>query len=293
MALVSLQCGGRGTRIEKISQFESLTPSETVIDLEETGYFVLPYSPVFERRIGFYYHGNEAVLLTRERHNGVSYEWSQSFNVPFAIEHIVDQTSENYVIGGIDEETGETVIEEWRLNTPSGGYVGNRSPAVGILPIGVPAPFTTLEVSIVDEVFIPPESRSLVEPLQRGELYRGKELVGLRRIVADPEGRYILAQDKATGSIYKICNQNLRLLAGVEDFPRLADNNWLEDFLSYGNEDRVAIVFLDSTDEESVLVMHDPDNDGLYEPPVLMTPEEAEAAFPIFSPDPYRFDFRY
>jgi len=94
MALVALQCGSRGTRIEKISQFESLTPSETVIDLEETGYFVLPYSPDFDRRIGFNYHGNEAVLLTRERHNGVNYEWSLSFNVPFAIEHIVDRRME-------------------------------------------------------------------------------------------------------------------------------------------------------------------------------------------------------
>jgi hypothetical protein len=273
-------------------QKADMAPPLAISSGEELASFKLRYSPDFSRKIAFDFHEYGLDILTSELHGGVTYKWQKSFSTSYAIEHVTDQTSERYVIGGLDEQTGEAVIEGWQFTTPTGGYIAKRSPSTAF-PIGTPTPLSILAVTIEGGIFIPPSQRSMVAPPQKMVLYRGTGIYGLRALIVDPEGRYVLAQDDSTGSIYQVVNQQLSLLASVQEFPLLADN-FLMEFFSDGTSDRVSLVFMESTFDELVLVLHDGDNDGIFDPPVQDTIDNVQTVFPLEdNGGPYRYDFRF
>lgn len=236
------------------------------------------YSPLFERK--FFYSDYEygVDVFTKELWDGVWYTWQKSFSTSFGIELIRGSSSEEYVVGGFDELTGETVLEGWKFTTPSGGYAALRN-SESIEPIGVPCPITTLEIDLVDSIFVAPSDREVVSPPQKRVLFRGSG-IRIDNFIADPEGRFLIIHDRLTNRLYQLRNQQLFLIADPQEFPILVKAKNLEVYQD-SNTDRVLVVRASGT-PPMLVVLYDSDNDGMFETITEMNEIEFNETFPFY-----------
>lgn len=220
------------------------------------------YSDYFER-VFLYSTGEYGVdVFSREFFDDTWYQWQKSFSTSFGIEQVVGRTSEEYVIGGYDEQTGETVFELWKFQTPDGSYQSRRLPE-GIIPVGTEAPLTQADVDLVGSIFIPPAERVVVSPPIRKVLYRG-DGVRIREFVVDPDGRYLVVLDDVTDNLVQISNGEINLIGDSEIVP-LLEGALEPRYYQHGTYDRILFFMTMTAYPHQVLLVHDFENDGVID----------------------------
>jgi len=239
------------------------------------------YDDSFQRQFIHSYREHGVDVFTKEFSDGVWYTWQKSFSTSFGIEMIRGRDSENYVIGGTDELTNETVIEGWRFTTPSGGLVAKRIPETSG-PIGTPIPLTTPDLDLVGGLFIQPSERVLSSPPQKSVLYRGAG-IHIGTFLVDPEGRFLIVQDSVTGGIYQLVNQQLVLLVDPQEYPNLLKFKSI-DFYQYSNHDRILAVRTGGHPHKMIAI-YDSENDGNFETISEMAIDEFNDTFPFYWTD--------
>ena len=130
--------------------------------------------------------------------------------------------------------------------------------------------------------FTPPTAPR--DPASRRVVYRGTHMGHIRSIVADPEGRFLLALSYPTGALYRfdLMQPGLpELLYTVGDIPHLNSATSLVVRHDVSDGRQYVICEFDGCvmpAEYSWTILSDPNNDGVLDAPITLTADDLTAA---------------
>jgi hypothetical protein len=168
---------------------------------------------------------------------------------------------------------GDVVLEKWIYAPRRGGYSIEPDPDSAVpQPIGVSMPQFASSEQLNGTEFVPPIAKQRPGARIRVELYRGSGIELPRCLVADPEGRYVLALTYPSGKLYRFAlvgsSQAPELLYSPSNVPHLAVANTLQ-LLRHESSGRSCVLtegasgFCPVGAKNSLLL--DSDNDGEFD----------------------------
>lgn len=218
-------------------------------------------------------------ILTTEGHEGTVYRSQHSLTTSFAISLVAERHPDEIFVAGVDPATQEVVIERWRGTAPVGAMQGAMFEAQ--TGIGVPCDLHWPSVTIVGGTFLPPADRGPRLPPARAVVYRGTDFTGVSGMVADPEGRFLLVQDEATGDIKRVtAGGTPQTIVSAATIPQAPSASLVSPYQD-AFDDRVYafLLHIDGV-PPSYLVLHDASNDGEFENIGVMSFEAFRQAYP-------------
>ena len=159
-----------------------------------------------------------------------------------------------------------TVVERWTITAPLGAPYTIRTSSTA--PIGTPAPLSTLSAQIPGGVYIPAEQRG---PARVRKSMLGYFAFSIDGIDVDPEGRFLLMVSAAEAKLYRLdlaaYDGNPVVILDVTVQPALA----FADGMSFSRfQDGLKKCVINCSNGHQ-LVLHDDENDGLFESWELLT----------------------
>lgn len=198
-------------------------------------------------------------------------------SVSFRITSVASREGGNELyVAGVDDE-GVPLIEKWSCGVRPGGY-GIQSTSGAPQPIGTPmGPYTCQEV--LNGPLWAAEGK--LPKMQRRQVYKGTAAGIFRRLVADPEGRYLLALSYPSGSIHRFDLSSTPvapvLLFSTHHLPELSTMKTMT-LQHHGQEGRKCVLTQVAGSlhpaNEKYIVLSDVDNDGNYEVQQALTGPE-------------------
>lgn len=205
-------------------------------------------------------------------------EWGTSYSVDrfaavvagdlFLVGHPLDANRNPAPSAGV-------VIEKWKILPQPGTPYARRDPAVE--PIGTPAGWGSTRVGIVGGSYLEPDSRVGLLTL-RTVLYRGTGMGDVEAVVADPDGRFLLAVTRSPAELVQIDASGPLLLRTHTQLPLLTQVDRLGVW-QHVSEGRFFVGTVgDGTIESQKIVLVDSDNDGVFESISTLTSQQWTAA---------------
>ena len=194
-------------------------------------------------------------------HTGRSLSSRTQYAVDFDIEAVACRPNGEVFVGGSDS-SGQTILERFRFPSCPGGYVTDMPTYAPEPGVGQPD-VLALRASIFGAEFARPSERDCAAA-ERERIYAGGELAGLSGLVAEPEGRFVLAV--AGGALYRVLSrpgaaaEALDLGLESEGPVRLRGAGGVA---WHASEGKVYTFLLEGRDEQ--LVLRDRDNDARLE----------------------------
>lgn len=250
--------------------------------LGRTG-FVLYSGSDLSRTAMFEHHDLGFDLSTIEYVAGTSvfHQWSLSNPTSFGIERVVGRNGNEFLVCGRTRR-GDLVIELWALPATEGGwYSSNPNPGTGL---GVQTALTQTTDVVSGSGWVAPEQRSAQSPARKREVYLGDAISRIGGIAVDPEGRFAILVDQDNKSVYRLLldgSGTLTPLADVATFSFLGDLESLSvEILQDGLQGRVYAIGTRTFRGEGGVILADPNNDGLFDPPFWLSHGDVDTAFP-------------
>lgn len=223
------------------------------------------------------HHEQGIDFLTRETVNAEQYAWGRAVTTPLKIEAVTCRIAEDVYVGGIDPLTGEVVLARWSYSSPQGALASSHPRYPGT--VGQPLTLFDTTVEVVGNTFIPPAERDLPQPTKQ-TLYRGNDILGIRFMEPDPEGRFLIVQDSVHGELYQfVPGQPPVKILDKAIYPEL-DYLDLSLCRQQGTSNRIYCLegWPDRFGEAIVLL--DSNNDGVFDPPLILTMGEFFSEYP-------------
>lgn len=169
-----------------------------------------------------------------------------------------------------------TVLERWSITAPLGGPYTIRTPST--VPIGTPAPLSSLSAQIPGGTYIPAEQRS---PARLRKAMLGYFPFSAKSIEVDPEGRFVLLLSPAEAKLYRLDLVNYTgtpvvILDGAAQ-PNLDHAASIYACRFHDQLKRYVI----SCSNGQKIVLRDSENDGVFEAVEVLT-DIAYAASPLY-----------
>lgn len=210
--------------------------------------------------------------------DAIDYEYRASYRV-FGV--CGRQAYELYLIGLSD--TGDCVVEQWKHVVLTGAYYFDRSPS--LTPVGVPVSgVPAIATGIKGGVYVPAALRQRPGRQQRIELLRSASLGAPHAIACDPEGRFLLLVcGNAVRTLYRLDLSDGALpvpLLNSGSVPHLAycDSIHAEHHQTYGRVYLAGCSMCPIEGSESVTLLFDGENDGLFDAPLTLSQGDYAAA---------------
>lgn len=194
------------------------------------------------------------------------YEWTESTS--YAPWRAVARHGNDAIVWGrrLESTPFEDVIERWEIEAVTGAYVSTRTIAPN--PIGESSPEGVVSSWIEGGVYVAPALRP-VPYVERFELFRGSQFGGIRDLVVDPDGRYVLLIADGTSSIVSLslsADAAPVTIASASTCPHLALANMLHFYLHLTEGRKVVAEWGDDDiDATNRTLLSDANNDGLFE----------------------------
>ena len=284
-ALPLLACSGPGSTGARPLRF-----SFPVVDSPHRSQCSISFGTVIAHRGGltrfikYELGGHQIDFKTRESINARRYHSECSVSTTYVISCIRERHPDQIYVAGYDEQTGESIIEEITLR-PQEGALGGFMPKAES-GFGFPTPYTWPEVKVIGDVFVPPTEREKKLGPIRVEIYRGTDFSGISGLSADPEGRFFIVQDYGTGDLYQLTvGGGLEKIVSSAEHPNIR-SALLRPAMQSGFVDRI-YCFMQSADGKYV-VLHDRDNDCVFDSIQFLTRDGLMEAFPLEPYGPYQ-----
>jgi hypothetical protein len=204
----------------------------------------------------------------------VSYDYSTSFTI---VDAAARQAGEYYLLG--DAGGAKTVIEKWSVSRVAGGYYFDRSRSNTPIGEGV-AGWPATDSGITGGTYVPLASRQRAPAMRRSELWHSEELYPSYGIGCDPEGRFLLILsgdnprrlfrlelDGASSPVEIATSTTTPHLSVCDRIQPLHHAFHGRVYLLSGGDGPASVAL-----RRTLLV--DGDNDGNFDPPVTLTPEQ-------------------
>ena len=205
---------------------------------------------------------------------------SRDLVAPFGIRCVAARHAHELFVSGRDDEAGVAdIIERWELPAEVGGYGVSRPPSTS--PVGEPFETPEPELTVAGPpgtTYVRIDRRTPLPPT-RTEVYRGNELAGLRLLVADPDGRFLIG----LGGDHVLRMVTLGKPPRVSTLLHPDEHPGLEHVLAiaakqHATEGRIVILHPDSAYGAPYVLLHDAENDGVFERVRTLTIDEYRAS---------------
>lgn len=190
-------------------------------------------------------------------------------------------------------EGANTVIEHIRIPLCRGAYATNLVTLPPTLGVAHP-PQASLSTLIAGGTYIEPSQRTC-PPNVRTEIYLGSQIGSIDGIEVDPEGRFVLVVDGAR--VFQVPVQANAIPIEIGIVQQTAAVGYLMGGLTsahHATEGRKYTLPADGPDWDSYLILHDYDNDGVFDAAddanggdIWADPTEFEAAIEHHYDEPY------
>ena len=222
------------------------------------------------------------------------HEFTLEERLPFSLTDVAWREGGNELFVAGMRKDGSAVIELFKGTPRVGGY-HLRTVHSGPTPLGHPLSAHVYREELTGGTFIPPQE-SPPAPCARRVLFAGSKLGLVRRMVADPNGRYLLLLTYPKDELYQLdlatSAPEPRLLYSPASLPELRGARTL-DLMRHKAEGLLVVVtpaegrFVKS---HVRIVLPDPDNDGVFDAPALLDGEQWRTRYPYTSLGKYFVD---
>ncbi|MCP4165351.1 MAG: hypothetical protein GY759_05585 [Chloroflexi bacterium] len=247
--------------------------------------------------------GQDHLTIRRLERDSVTSSFSspaeQRFSLPFATTSVASRPGGDVVyVTGINDK-GINTIYQLAFRNPKGSYYVRTS----LLPAGLGTPmpsfFSQASIETIgDAPWTAPIS--VFNPPAMKEIFASDSVGPFRAMAVDPEGRFLLLLSYPDNNLYRLslsplCS-TLELLLVGQGTPGLKDMRTIH--FAHDKDGNERVVVLTTTNQGWVItegtagaymLLIDPENDGIFQPPVSLSFEEAMVAM---SNHTYLWDLR-
>ena len=228
-------------------------------------------------------HGELGVdITTLEKSAGTRYWWNKPISTSFGIHYIVARHADELIVAG-ESGAGNLVLERWTVHPPDGALVSTHESAGQ--PFGTSIPVVSTQVSVKGAGgFIPPQERQETPIASRSRFFDDSGIGLVKAIAVDPEGRYVLCQERGTGDVYQviIANSSFQKILDSGDYPFLEEHT-LFGVMEDGLGGRIfPIGDRGGSTQDGWMVLEVGDNSGLLPPALELTADDFESSYPMW-----------
>lgn len=231
--------------------------------------------------------GASRILMAWNEKNPMSDTWYTTEvleSVSYTVTGVSTREGGRVVIVGGLEYDGSKILEKWSYEARDGGYAIVSSSSLPPAPIGTPmGEFQAVEILNGESFVVPPSPTMTGSPATRETLWTGTSTGVLSSLVADPEGRYVIALSYPDGNLLRfdlsVSQPTPQVIATAATYPFLAGATDLALWKHATQGRKIAVAVRENClVSNERLLLGDANNDGVFETGSFFTPSQWTAA---------------